>query len=176
MKYVTDNYFDKYYKGKCEYKKFKLMYDEYKYYVCNKDIDIEKFENLKFELKENSFNLTLNYKNLFYEYNNKYYFLIATGSSGLHNFIIGSVLMKNYDFVFDKFNSIIGFYDFSILVDEENNNFVVYIVIIAVISFLIILLIIYLIWKYFNKPRISRKNELDDEYNYISGNITDDKQ
>ena len=176
MKYITDNYFSKY-NDKCEYKKFKLMSDDYKYYVCNKDIDITKFENISFELKEINFNFTLSYQNLFYEYNNKYYFLIATGSSTLHDFIIGSVLMKTYDFVFDKFKSNIGFYDLSIQVKTKTkNNLVIYIVVISVLSVLIILLIIYLIWKYCNKPRISRKNELDDDYNYITGSITDDKK
>ena len=133
MKYITDNYFSKY-NDKCEYKKFKLMSDDYKYYVCNKDIE-------------------------------------------LHDFIIGSVLMKTYDFVFDKFKSNIGFYDLSIQVKTKTkNNLVIYIVVISVLSVLIILLIIYLIWKYCNKPRISRKNELDDDYNYITGSITDDKK
>ena len=174
MKYITDNYFTKY-SDKCEYKKFKLTSQDYNYYVCNKNIDIKKFENVSFELKENNFNFSLSYQNLFYEYNNKYYFLIASGPSNLHDFIIGSVLMKNYDFVFDKFKSNIGFYDFSIEV-KTKNYFIIYIVVIGVLPILIILVIIYLIWKYCNKPRISRKNELDDEYNYISGSITDDKK
>ena len=174
MKHITDKYFNKY-NNKCEYKKFKLMSDEYKYYVCNKDIDITKFENISFELKENNFNFTLSYQNLFYEYNNKYYFLISSGPSTLHDFIIGSVLMKNYDFVFDKFKSNIGFYDMNIKV-KTKSNLVIYIVVIVVLAILIILFIIYLIWKYCNKPRISRKNELDDDYNYVTGSITDDKK
>ena len=153
----------------------KLMYEEYKYYVCNKDIDITKFENINFELKEDNFNFTLDYKDLFYEYNDKYYFLIAS-RTGLHNFFVGSVLMKKYDFVFDKFKSSIGFYDFSIKVNKDNNNFVIYIVIISVLALLIILVIIYLIWKYFNKPRNSRKNELNDDYNYISGINIEEKE
>ena len=84
--------------------------------------------------------------------------------------------MKKYDFVFDKFKSSIGFYDFSIKVNKDNNNFVIYIVIISVLALLIILVIIYLIWKYFNKPRNSRKNELNDDYNYISGINIDEKE
>ena len=147
------------------------MYDDYKYYVCSKGIDITKMQNISFELKENNFNFILDYKDLFYEYNNKYYFLIATrtSSSSLHDFIIGSVLMKKYDFVFDKFKSNIGFYDLSIKVDDEKNYFIIFIIVISALSLLIILLIIYFVWKYFNKPRNSRKNELNDDYNYISG-------
>ena len=116
----------------------------------------------------------MDYKDLFYEYNNKYYFLIAGSKSYFHDFIIGSVLMKKYDFVFDKFNSNIGFYDFSIIV-KEKNYFIIYIVIISVLVLLIILVIIYLIWKYFNKPRIQRKNEINDDYNYISAINPDEK-
>ena len=169
MKHLSDNYFEKY-SDKCEYKTLKLMYDDYKYYVCSKGIDITKMQNISFELKENNFNFTLDYKDLFYEYNNKYYFLISTrtSSSSLHDFIIGSVLMKKYDFVFDKFKSNIGFYDLSIKVDDEKNYFIIFIMVISALSLLIILLIIYFVWKYFNKPRNSRKNELNDDYNYIS--------
>ena len=176
MKYLSDNYF-KNYNDKCEYKKFKLMSDNYNYYVCSKDIDIKKFENINFELREDNFNFTLTYENLFYEYNNKYYFLIVAGPSSQRDFIIGSALMKNYVFVFDKYKSNIGYYDLSIKVEEiDKNYFVIYIVVISILSFLIVLVIIYLIWKYCNKPRISRKNVIDDDYNYISGSITDDKK
>ena len=176
MKYIIDNYFNNY-KDKCEYKKFKLMSDNYNYYVCSKDIDVKKFENINFELKEDNFNFTLTYENLFYEYNNKFYFLIVAGPSSQHDFIIGSILMKNYVFVFDKYKSNIGYYDLNIKVEEKDDiDFIVYIVVISVLSFLIILVIIYLIWKYCNKPKISRKNVLDDDYNYISGSITDEKK
>ena len=176
MKHLSDNYF-KNYNDKCEYKKFKLMYDNYNYYVCSKDIDIKKFENINFELREDNFNFTLTYENLFYEYNNKYYFLIVAGPSSIRDFIIGSALMKNYVFVFDKFKSNIGYYDLSIEVEEiYENYFVIYIVVISILSFLILLVIIYLIWRCCNKPRISRKNVIDDDYNYISGSITYDKK
>ena len=178
MKHLTDNYFEKY-GDKCEIKKLKLMYEDYKFYVCSKSLDITKMENICFELKENNFNFTLDYKDLFYEYNNKYYFLIATrtSSSKLHDFIIGSVLMKKYDFVFDKYKSSIGFYDLSIIVDnKEKNYFLIFIIVISVLCLLIILLIIYFVWKYMNKPRISRKNEINDDYNYISGINSEEKE
>ena len=155
------------------------MYEDYKFYVCSKSIDITKMQNISFELKENNFNFTLDYKDLFYEYNNKYYFLIATrtSSSKLHDFIIGSVLMKKYDFVFDKYKSSIGFYDLSIIVDnKEKNYFLIFIIVISVLCLLIILLIIYFVWKYMNKPRISRKNEINDDYNYISGINSEEKE
>ena len=174
MKHLKANYFDKY-NDKCKYNTLKLMSEDYNYYVCNNDIDIKTFQDIKFELKANDFNFTLTYKDLFYEYNKKYYFLIASGSSSLQHFILGPVLMKKYDFVFDKFKSNIGFYDFSIIVDEKN-HFIIYIIIIAVLVFLIILVLIYLIWKYFNKPRNSRKNELNDDYNYISGINAEEKE
>ena len=175
MEQISKKYFEQYKDSHlCEEKNLELMFDNYNYYVCNKDINITNFENINFELKDNNFNFTLDYKDLFYEYNNKYYFLIAGSKGYLHDFIIGSVLMKKYEFVFDKFNSNIGFYDFSIIV-EEKNYFIIYIVVISVLVLLIILVIIYLIWKFFNKPRNSRKNELNDDYNYISAINPDEK-
>ena len=174
MDYITKKYFDTY-GEKCHYNSSGLMFDDYKYYVCNKDIDITKFENLNFELKAINFNFTLSYKELFFEYNNKYYFLMASSSDSSEHFTIGTILMKKYDFVFDKFNSNIGFYDKSIKVDESN-YFIIFIIIISVLVFLIILILIYLVWKYFNKPRNSRKNELNDDYNYISAINADEKE
>ena len=175
MEQISKKYFEQYKDSHlCEEKNLELMFDNYNYYVCNKDINITNFENINFELKDNNFNFTLDYKDLFYEYNNKYYFLIAGSKGYLHDFIIGSVLMKKYEFVFDKFNSNIGFYDFSIIV-EEKNYFIIYIVVISVLVLLIILVLIYLIWKFFNKPRNSRKNELNDDYNYISAINPDEK-
>jgi hypothetical protein len=175
MEYLYDIYFKKY-MNICDYKGVKLMGASQKFYVCKKELDIKAFKDIKIEVKERNFNFTLSYDNLFYEYNNKYYFLIISGSSSVNNvFTVGSVLMKKYDFVFDKYNSNIGFYDKSIEIKEDpDHTFIIYISIISVLAVLIILVIIYLIWKYMNKPRISRKNELNDEYNYVSGPISDD--
>lgn len=55
--------------------------------------------------------------------------------------------------------------------EEENNNKgnnLVLIISIVALSVLIVAVLAYIIWSYLNKPRIQRKNELNDDYNYVS--------
>jgi hypothetical protein len=181
--YLRDNFFKEYIDKKmCEEKSLGLIGQSYKYYICNKEIDITKFKDVNFELKDININFTINYMDVFYEYNNKFFFLMVSKTYIRQNYIFGSIIMKKYDFVFDKFKSKIGVYNKNINNNEDTENntsddneekegmtmHIVLIVSIAILCILIILVIIYIIWSYLNKPRIQRKNELNDNYNYIS--------
>ena len=176
FKYLKDIYFNEYIQNeKCHISKFSLIGDTYNYFVCDKQINITKMKNINLEVKENNFNFTLDYNDLFYEYNNKYYFLIISKSFESSPFLyVGSPLMKKYEFVFDRYKSKIGYYNKSINFinkEEDNNNKgnnLVLIISIVVLSVLIVAVLIYIIWSYLNKPRIQRKNELNDDYNYVS--------
>lgn len=176
FKYLKDIYFNEYIQNeKCHISKFSLIGDTYNYFVCDKQINITKMKNINLEVKENNFNFTLDYNDLFYEYNNKYYFLIISKSFESSPFLyVGSPLMKKYEFVFDRYKSKIGYYNKSINFinkEEDNNNKgnnLVLIISIVVLSVLIVAVLIYMIWSYLNKPRIQRKNELNDDYNYVS--------
>ena len=170
-KYLSDTYFKDYQEKKiCVIEKFHLISDEYNYFVCNKEIDITKFKNINLELKDINFNFTLTYEDLFYEYNNKYYFLIASKIYSNTFFEVGSLLMKKYEFVFDRYNSKIGIYNKNLNNEEKTNknNNLILILSIVILSILILLVLAYLFWIYQNKPRIQRKNEINEDYNYIS--------
>ena len=174
FKYLIEKYFKEYLEQKiCNQSDFDLIGENYNYIYCNKDIDISKFESVHFELKEINFNFTLNYEDLFYEYNGKYYFLMAAKFYKNQYFIFGSILMKKYSLVFDKHISKIGVYNQNIINNYDNNKKsnkkrIILIISIVVLSILIIIAIIYIIWNYINRPRVQRKNEIDDNYNYIS--------
>ena len=173
---ITENYFKDYIEKKiCNLTTFYLIGEEYKYYYCNKEINLTKFKQMNFELKDINFNFSLNYEDLFYEYNDKYYFLIAA-SNYKNIYIFGTPLMKKYNLVFDRYNSKIGVYkniynnnkDNEDNKNNENNKRnIILIISIIILSILIIIVLIYIIWNYFNKPRAPRKNEINDEYNYI---------
>ena len=179
FKYLSDNYFKEYIDKKiCKENTLSLLGENFKYYFCSKEIDITKFKDINFELKDINMNFTLNYMDIFYEYNNKYFFLMVSRSYK-QEYIFGSIIMKKYDFVFDKYKSKIGVYnkninnndDNEIKEDESRNNiksYILLIVFIVILCILIILVIIYIIWSYLNKPRIQRKNELNDDYIYKS--------
>ena len=54
------------------------IFSKYDYIVCNKsDFKIEIFPNLHFYNKEMHYNFSFNYKDLFYEFENKYYFMVV---------------------------------------------------------------------------------------------------
>ena len=73
--------------------------------------------------------------------------------------------MKNYNFVFDKYNRKIGLYT----VKSNNKSMVwLFIILISVLCLLILSVLIYILWKYFKKPRAQRKNEINDDFNYNS--------
>ena len=175
--HLTENYFKEYNEKKiCTLKSIKFIGSEYKYYSCSKEIDITKFKNINFELKEVNLNFTLNYEDLFYEYNNVYYFLMLSSLYRTQEYIFGSILMKKYDFVFDRYNSKIGFYKKADIngdeddnkKNDENKSNLVLIISIVILCVLILLVLIYILWSYLNKPRIQRKNEINDDYNYVA--------
>ena len=175
FKYLIEQYFKEYLEQKiCNQSDIYLISNNYNFIYCSKDINISKFENINFELKDINFNFTLNYEDLFYEYNNKYYFLIASQIYKNQFYIFGSILMKKYNLVFDKHISKIGVYNQNITNNYDDNKKnknkkrIILIISIVILSILIIIALIYIIWNYINRPRAQRKNEIDDNYNYIS--------
>ena len=165
--YLTDNYFKEYKKENiCNLTTFDLIGYSYNYYYCSKEIDLKKFKEINFELKDINFNFSINYEDLFFEYNNKYYFLMIAKNYKNNNFVFGSILMKKYNFVFDKYNRKIGFYT-DLNVKKKKNIWLI--CSISILSVLIIIVLIFIIWNYYFKiERNLRKNEINDDYNYVS--------
>ena len=185
-KYLINNYFKEYINQKlCNVSTYDLIGDDYNYIYCSNKININEFQKINFELKDMDFNFTLDSKDLFYQFNNKYYFLVATRLYR-NLYIFGSILMKKYDLYFDKYNSNFGVYNRNVIIndddtsdgissdsedgtdgDENKKNKTVLIILIVVLSLLITIVLIYMVWSHINKPRIQRKNELSDDYNYV---------
>ena len=88
---LSNNFFNE---NKCEYLSFSYdnLDDEQSnlnmylfYFVCNSSVDISKFKPIIFQLKDLNYNFTLNYKYLFFKYNNSYYFLIKSTKTSNFN-------------------------------------------------------------------------------------------
>ena len=122
------------------------------YYTCNNNVNISQLESIKFYIESIDFNFELTYKDLFYEFNNTFYFLVIfKGAKKNPNWVLGKPLLKKYQFVFDQRNKIIGFYsnftksnkklsyDFNIF----SNEFIIGIFFFSLILILLIKIFIY---------------------------------
>ena len=167
---IEKNFFNKYIKEK---KCFvgRIQGDEikvtgFKYYYCNEDVNISEMKNLSFFSKELNYNFSLSYKDLFYNFNGKnYYLVIFPWFMGI-KWRLGLPFFKKFNFVFDSDKKVIGVYDKVlevniILQNSWKNNLIV-------LLFVIISFMAFFIYKmYINKPRKIRANELEDNYEYI---------
>ena len=148
--------------------------DEYIYYVCDKDYEINK--SLSFMSKEMKYTFELNNNDLFMEYGNKKYFNIVfnTGYS-MKNWIFGKPMFLKYDWVFDPEKKTLGIYtekEDNFLNDDEedenkkgNANTTLFILLIVSALFFLIALFIFLFTIFIKRrTRKARTNELEDEY------------
>ena len=171
---IGKQFFNEYIKnGKCEIKKFKtkgfflLNYNEkeFNYFVCDKDIKINKFPPLIIKNSELSFDIVLNYEDLWLDYNNKKYlmvvFPVSYDTDDLMRMLIGNIIFKKYDISFDSDRKIVLFYDKN---KKSGNGKLLYVLLITVILIVALFYLISYIKK--NKSRIIKKKtakELEDD-------------
>ena len=123
-------------------------------------------------------NFTLSYNELFYEFQNKIYFLIIFPIYGLNveYWLMGKPFIKKYKLFLDKDKKIIGLYknytEIKEQEQEEKNatNYTGYIVVIIILVVVLIISIISILYYFLvvKKSRRIRANELDDSTDYIS--------
>jgi hypothetical protein len=177
--YIKANFFKNYLdKGICKLI-FNLeeisIFNKYDYIACNKnEFKSETFPEIKFYSQDLNFNFTLNYKDLFYEFGNKVYFLAVFPRYpvDVKYWYIGKPFFLKYKLFMNKDKKTIGLYknynknkkEVIVVEIEANKNKILYILIII---FLVCVLIGILY--YFLKVRVSRKlraNELEDRFSY----------
>ena len=154
-------------------------FKKYNYIVCEKkSFDKKSFPGLKFYNSEMNLNFTLGYEDLFYENENKLYFLVIFPIYGLNveYWLLGKPLVKKYKLFLDKDKRIIGLYkNYTEIKEEElrdgkaNANTTGYIVVIIVLALVLIVSIISILYYFLviKKSRKIRANELDDNTDYI---------
>ena len=95
QKIINKCFFEEYLiKNICIKKEFIRNKLDYQMYICEKKINLKNFPMLKFHLKDYNFNFEFDYNDLFYEYNNKLYFLIAFTKSSFWR--LGVQFFKKY--------------------------------------------------------------------------------
>ena len=155
-------------------------FKKYTYIECDKKyFDINSFPKLSFFNSEIDMNFTLSPEELFYEYENKIYFLIIFPIYGIavDYWLMGKIFVKKYNLFLDKDKRIIGLYKNYTKIEEEkeleitnNANYTGYIVAIVILGLVLITTIISFLYYFLviKKSRRIRANELDDNTDYIA--------
>ena len=130
-------------------------------YVCNEKLNVKKFKEVKFMIRR--INFILDGNDLFYKFENKYYFLIYYGNDS-NNCIIGKPFFNKYTLIFEHDKKTIGFYN-----SENNKKGNVFGIFIIIFLFIVVLLLIVFIFIYINKGKTLKQkalemNEEDFEY------------
>ena len=160
----------------------KIMDFVYEYIQCeyNSAFRVDSFPVIAFEHKDFDTTFNLTYKDLFItdKKNNKYIFLLFT-KAYFNNWILGTIFLRKFQFVFDEDLKTIGFYKSNLNLFEDNNqknlldvnnsniikSFFIFIFMI-IFSFLLIFFGMVIQRKYFNKNRKIRANELEENFSY----------
>jgi hypothetical protein len=159
--------------------------NEYYVYFFEKNMEgiyILKNINIKFYHEETNYYFTFDYKDLFLEKINGYYFLIVFEFDNKYKWKFGIPFFKKYKFIFNLDSKLMTFFENTNIdnninnikdqKNEENKNFtfkVIWIIILGFIFIVILVLIIgILIGKKFFGIRKTKVNELLELYDYTS--------
>ena len=163
QKILNDSFFNKYFNNnQCiEQKQNNTSYSSY---ICDINIDIKNFKNIRFVHKILNMTFVFNYLDLFKLIDNKYYFMIAFSNYDQLIWKLGEPIFKKYQFIFDQENKIFGFY-----INNKNNYYLIPLFLIIVLLFILLFLLFYFRKALFSKNRKLRINEIDEniEYNII---------
>ena len=135
----------------------------FNYFICDSNVNIKKFNDIIFYNKNLDMNFTLNYKDLFYKFENKYYFLIVFYQNKRNfNWIFGSPFLKKYQMIFDKDKKIISIYE-----NDDKVNFLFVYILIFILVVIIFFLACYITFNLFKNKRKLRANEIDENFEYL---------
>ena len=162
--------------NKCSEKKINSNGNNYIYYECEKNIDINNFEPIVFNHQEFSYEFTLDKNDLFIDVNNKKYFLCIFLDKNTEDvyysnkhWILGTPYTKKYNFVFDHDSMKILFYekkDSEKQISEGSTSTSLVWIFIIILLLVIVLVGIFFILKFLFKPKRIQANELEDTFNY----------
>ena len=171
---IISNYFANFTKSNnCFLNTFKYKNEEYSYYECDKNINIDDFEPITFIIRDAECTFSLDKEDLFVDYNNKKYFLVIFQKSNNQIWKLGKPFVKKYYFAFDQDNKKILSYGLfksnnngnNNNENDNNNNIGIKILIyasIAILGILVVILGIFLGKKIFGKKKKKKANELED--------------
>ena len=162
--------------GKC-YEE--VLLDKNTVFYCEKSAEDNiknDFPTLYFEMKQFNKIFELNYKDLFREKNEKFYFLVYFQEYSFANyFSVGKIFLKKYMFTFNHNTKMIGYYNEDLPGGKKKNNNnesfftqhkILFIILVIVLIIVFGVLGFFLGKLVYDKVRKKRINEVDDNYDY----------
>ena len=166
LQLIKENYFNQLIsENKCHEE---IVNSIYTVFYCNNIKDIEKFPTLYFYIQQFLYTFNLNYKDLFYKHNEKYFFKVIFDKNNKNQWKLGKPFLKKYTFLYDYDSKTIGFYNEKLPKGSKRSkisNFLIntfYAIIIIAFGFLGF----YYGKKIYHKIRKKRVNEIEDGYEY----------
>ena len=184
---VEELYFKKYYEKKvCEKKIFSFGNSNYFKITCSKDDftshDIDQFPSLNLHNIAFNYSFVLNGKELFTEEDDKIEFqIIIEIGSAKTEWKLGRIFLLKYQIVFDDDNSLIGFYKPNIKENNNNGDTIGMIILKVFILFFVVSVFLFLVFLFYKKisfltKRKKMANELEDDFMYVPGRNSKNKQ
>ena len=177
--YINKEFFTKKIDDKICFRDF--INKKYNFYYCDKNkINLSEMQNLYFFSRNKNITFVLEPKDLFYEHNGYLYYLIIyknydyDDSDKETEWTFGLEFLKKYTLAFNRDDKVIYYYktNENAKQDSKNQNdsgSFIYILIIIVLSIIFLICIAFLIYYIIKiKPRKTKANELDDDYDYQS--------
>ena len=135
------------------------------FFYCNDNVDLAEFKPLKFYLKSINLTFEFNSKDLFYKYDNKYYFLVYFTNKENVEWIFGEPFFKKYIIGFNQDKKVIQFLEGNF---EKSNNLNYIKNTIIIISILFIIILIICIYSKVKKTKIKNQKNKNEEYYSIN--------
>ena len=183
---LMENFFkEKIGKRICQKGIFSYIDSENKEFIyCSKELNVSEFNNITFTIDNSDLRIELTYKDLFYEYKDKYYFMMYFPSqTHSYYFVLGKKLFQKYTLSFNNDTKQIGYYkqnnnrEGDIGKDEKKNKnnkkefnikdyYLIPWILLGISIIIILILGLYIGYYKPCRNRAKRANELKDDDNY----------
>ena len=149
--------------------------DEYIYYICDEDYEIDKINStISFTKKEMEYVFELDEKDLFRKRGNKKYFNIVFNTGyNFKNWIFGKPMFLKYKWVFDPDKKRMGIYTKEEIDSEDDDDYetnswvlIIILIIISIVFLVVLAIFLYQLFIKIRRSRKNRKNEILDEFEY----------
>ena len=163
---IKEHFFNKLIKeNKCREEE---VHSIYKVFYCDNKNDIKNFPSLNFYLQQLLYTFNLDYNDLFYKKNGKYFFNIIFDKNNKIQWKLGKPFLKKYVFVYDYEAKTIGFYNEELPGGKRRSKLlnillnIFYVIIIIIFGYLGF----YYGKKVYDKVRKRRVYEVYDDFEY----------
>ena len=155
--------YDTFFKDLIEQKKcVRLKLKFYVNYVCQDNIDINKFPNVTFRHIGMEYDFILEPKELFYHYYDRYFFLISFRDS--FYILIGKPFFKKFNMVFNQDSKQLAIYSFYQESQKPKKSSLMIPTVLIIIFSILAVIFVFFLFRY--KLKKKKLNEIEEKYDY----------